>query len=206
VGAGTFLGLTLLYRSVYIAGRYGSGKTALAVAIARALARRGYRFVSNIPARGAAMYWPTDEIDHSVVLLDEAADFLDAYDVRQARRLMSAFKYLRHWDIVVLLPCVDLVQKRMRRLVVRRIFDASFLVFGLFPVWIYRFDIPEVRKAGGYFVFIPSPRDFDYAAVHRGRGTTTLQIVAALLAEARKSDIVAAGRLGLDIPARKVSF
>jgi len=202
------LGLMEMYRAVYIAGRYGSGKTALAVALGRALQRQGYKFVSNIPVDGALMYWPDDEpIDHSVVLLDEAADFLDAYDFKEGRRLLAAFKYLRHWDIIVLMPCVDVVQKRIRKLVVRRVYDASWVSLGLATIWLYRYDIADARKSlGGYCWFLPSPRDFAYTSTHRGRGTTTINIVARLLQEARQSDIIAARGLGLESSRRPLSI
>ena len=177
-----YFGCVRLYRSVYFSGRYGSGKTALAVATARYFQRRGYKFISNIPVWDSRRLFRRDEdIKKSVILLDEAAEVLDAYDSK-SKKLLEAFRYLRHNDVIVLLPCVDLVQKRMRKMVVRRIFDASPILFGIWPIWIYGFWVEGIDKPLGHLIWIPDPEDFWYESEHSGTNLSTNQILDHLLA------------------------
>lgn len=178
-----FLEYTQLYRSVWFKGRLGGGKTSLAYWVARYFHKNGYRFISNIPARDSIRVPCPEDFNSAVVLLDEAADFLDAYEFRN--ELVASFKYLRHFDLIFLFPCTDPIHRRLRKLVVERVFRFEAL-FPLPPIWLYRFwvgpamDWPGKKAIGGYFLFLPSRVFGHYASVHGGRGVTTLAILEAL--------------------------
>lgn len=181
--ADLFLEYIRLYRSIWFKGRLGGGKTSLAVYVARLFMKSGYKFISNIPAEGAIRIPSPQDFSHAVVLLDEAADFLDAYEYKS--ELAASFKYLRHYDLVVLLPCTDPVHRRLRKLVVERVFRLEALL-PIPPVWLYRFWVgpsmewPGRKAIGGYFVFFPEKIFGRYASTHGGRGVTTVAVLKAL--------------------------
>jgi len=177
---------TLLYRSVYFQGRYGSGKTALAVYLAVRLAEKyGYKIISNIEIKHPSVITtprPSD-FEHSVVLLDEAGDVLDAYEFKS--ELIRYFKYLRHRDLVILLPSVDEVHKRLRKLIVERVFNLE-AVSGI-PIWFYQWwrgpkVTPPRQGIRGYYRWWVQPWVFRlYNSTHGGVGLTTERIVQALV-------------------------
>ncbi|MDW8069723.1 MAG: hypothetical protein RML46_12530 [Anaerolineae bacterium] len=183
VGGDLLLEYVQLYRSVWLKGRLGGGKTSLAVYIARYLQSRGYKFISNIPVEGAIRLPSAADFSRAVVLLDEAADFLDAYEFKS--ELAASFKYLRHYDLVVLLPCTDPVHRRLRKLVVERVFRLEALL-PVPPIWLYRFWVgpsmewPGRKAIGGHFLFLPNAVFGRYASTHGGRGVTTVAVLRAL--------------------------
>jgi hypothetical protein len=169
------------YRSVWITGRLGGGKTALATYIAYVLAKEGYKIISNIRIDGAIRLPKPEDFSRAVVILDEAADFLDAYEFRN--ELLAAFKYLRHFDLICLFPCADKIHSRLRKLIVERIFRLEALLPLPFPVWVYRYWIgpgsfSRATSIYSYFAFIPSSRLFrSYDSTHGGRNVTTLHVM-----------------------------
>lgn len=179
-----FLEYVRLYRSVWFAGRLGGGKTSLAVYVAYQLAREGYKIISNIHVQGAIRVPEPGDFSRAVVILDEAADFLDAYEFRN--ELLASFKYLRHFDLIVLLACTDKVHARLRKLIVERIFRLEALLPLPRPIWVYRFWIGPDRwrkreSIGSYFLFVPPPWFFKvYSGTHGGRGVTTVSVLKAL--------------------------
>jgi hypothetical protein len=172
------------YRSVWLAGRLGGGKTSLAVYVARMLAKEGYRIISNIRVEGAIRVPAPEDFSRAVVILDEAADFLDAYEFRN--ELLASFKYLRHFDLIVLLACTDKVHARLRKLIVERVFRLEALLPLPTPIWLYRFWVGPDRwrkkeSIGSYFLFIPPAWLFkSYDSTHGGRGVTTLHVLKAM--------------------------
>ncbi|MEM2592577.1 MAG: hypothetical protein QXI60_08340 [Thermofilaceae archaeon] len=172
-----------LYRSVWIKGRLGGGKTSLAFWIADHFRRLGYKFISNIPAKNSIRVPQPGDFESAVVLLDEAADFLDAFEYRN--ELVSSFKYLRHFDLIFIFPCTDPIHKRLRKLVVERVFRLDALL-PIPPIWLYRFWVgpsmewPGRKAIGGYFLFMPAAVFGQYASTHGGRGLTTVAIMEAL--------------------------
>jgi hypothetical protein len=173
------------YRSVWITGRLGGGKTALATYVAYVLAKEGYKIISNIRIDRAIRLPNPQDFSRAVVVLDEAADFLDAYEFRN--ELLPAFKYLRHFDLICIFPCVDKIHSRLRKLIVERVFRLEALLPLPFPVWIYRFWVGpdkwrKKESIGSYFVFIPPKWLFRcYDSTHGGRGVTTLHVLKAML-------------------------
>jgi hypothetical protein len=73
----------------------------------------GYNVYANIPVSFASDV-PAVVPEHSVLVLDEAADWLDAYDWRSS--LIRRFRYLRHLDLIVLISSADPVHKRLRKM------------------------------------------------------------------------------------------
>jgi hypothetical protein len=176
-----FMEYVRLYRSIWFSGRLGGGKTSLAVYVAKQLANEGYKIISNIHIDGAIRIPDPSDFSRAVIILDEAADFLDAYEFRN--ELLASFKYLRHFDLIVLLACTDKVHARLRKLIVERVFRLEALLPLPFPVWIYRFWVGPDRwkrkeSIGSYFLFIPPARLFSsYSSTHGGRGVTTLHVL-----------------------------
>jgi hypothetical protein len=172
------------YRSVWLAGRLGGGKTSLAVYVARMLGKEGYKIISNIRVDGAIRFPAPEDFSRAVIILDEAADFLDAYEFRN--ELLASFKYLRHFDLIVLLACTDKVHARLRKLIVERVFRFESLLPLPFPLWLYRFWVGpdkwrKKESIGSYFLFIPPAWLFgSYDSTHGGRGVTTLHVLKAM--------------------------
>jgi hypothetical protein len=179
-----FMEYVKLYRSVWFSGRLGGGKTSLAVYVARMLAKEGYKIISNIPVDGAIRVPDPSDFSRAVIILDEAADFLDAYEFRN--ELLASFKYLRHFDLIVLLACTDKVHARLRKLIVERVFRLEALLPLPTPIWLYRFWVGPDRwkkkeSIGSYFLFIPPLSLFRaYSSTHGGRGVTTLHVLRAM--------------------------
>jgi hypothetical protein len=172
------------YRSVWITGRLGGGKTALATYVAYVLAKEGYKIISNIRIDRAIRLPKPDDFSRAVVILDEAADFLDAYEFRN--ELLAAFKYLRHFDLICLFPCADKIHSRLRKLIVERVFRLEALLPLPFPIWVYRYWIgpgsfSRATSIYSYFAFIPTPSLLkSYDSTHGGRGVTTLHVMKAM--------------------------
>jgi hypothetical protein len=179
-----FLEYVKEYRSVWITGRLGGGKTSLAAYIAHTLAKEGYKIISNIRIQGAIRTPQPEDFSRAVVVLDEAADFLDAYEFRN--ELLASFKYLRHFDLICLFPCADKIHSRLRKLIVERVFRIEALLPLPLPIWIYRFWIgpgsfSRSTSIYSYFAFIPTPALFNlYDSTHGGRGVTTLHVLKAM--------------------------
>jgi hypothetical protein len=179
-----FMEYVKLYRSVWLSGRLGGGKTSLAVYVAKQLAKEGYKIISNIHVDGAIRVPDPSDFSRAVIILDEAADFLDAYEFRN--ELLASFKYLRHFDLIVLLACTDKVHARLRKLIVERVFRLEALLPLPAPVWLYRFWVGPDRwkkkeSIGSYFLFTPPSGLFrSYSSTHGGRGVTTLHVLKAM--------------------------
>lgn len=134
------------FRLLWIQGRYGSGKTALAFRLAHELLKyHGYRYLlSNLDS-----VW-TDDISQveyrqdkagnkfldAVVILDEGGLFLETG--RDAKAFMVG---LRKLNVCIIIPSIQPVATRMQYLSVIR--ELNFQRFGI-PVWWY-----SVRLAYG---------------------------------------------------------
>lgn len=148
------------FRMLWVTGRFGSGKTAFAYSFARYLSRRySYQVVSNVTGDGMFVPdAPFEMREHTVILLDEAADVVDAYS-RPGLERSNVFSYLRHLDIILLMTSSILIVKRLRRLVC-----SPIMRFG--PVWAYRWWFgpdSEVKKETDVYPFLGLQNRFTFA-------------------------------------------
>jgi len=121
-----------LYRTCFLTGVFGSGKTLGAVALAWQLLAEDSRLrvVSNIPVSFATDLLSLDTLTDVVIVLDEGRRYLDA---RRWEKRDFNIDYLRHLNCYLIVSAAFDVDKRLRRLQVERIFPLSSL-----PVWFYR--------------------------------------------------------------------
>jgi hypothetical protein len=143
-----FLELLTFYRTCYLGGRYGSGKTLLAVALSGWLLSSGHvrQVVSNLPVAWASELNRGDMRDLCIVL-DESWLYL------QRRAAVARYAgFLRKFNHYLLLPSVFPVHRLLSFFAVRRLYN--LYPFGL-PVWIYQWRIasmPGIPPDKGYFV------------------------------------------------------
>jgi hypothetical protein len=149
------------YRAVNIAGRYGSGKTLLAVAMAFELWKRGYidKIYSNFPMAGREIeYLPGDR--DFVMILDEAHVVLDSRAF-SAKASQTWLKDLRKRNSVLLVPAVMGVDVRFRAVMVQR-----FLMLGNFA-WLYRWQIDDgMGVHGSWFALVRPSKYFGAYDTH----------------------------------------
>lgn len=144
--ADAFLRMVANYRVVWLSGRFGGGKTSLAVWLAAWLVKNGYarRLVSNIPIVGRTDPPPVP-INDSAVLLDESWMYVDSWEDVKA---YAAF--LRKANLYLLLPSVWAPHSRLRILECHRVFNGA--VLGL-PFWVYRWSLGMASiSEKGYFM------------------------------------------------------
>lgn len=148
LGADSFLGMVMAYRMVHIEGRFGGGKTALAVKIAERLLETGkVRYcISNIP-----IVWRDDPAKvelregkraDCVVVLDEAGLFLETG--REAKKFMA---YLRKMNIVLVMPSVLEPAGVARMFSVQR--TMTWTPLGI-PLWWYNARLRYGRQKDSY--------------------------------------------------------
>jgi len=159
VSADVFLGLVRLYRLLWISGRYGGGKTALAYRIAYDLLQSGFvRYVvSNTDSVWSSKFEDVvpryDErgmpILDTCVILDEGGLFLKT--TKDADEYMS---FLRKLNVILLMPSVTPVSSRLRSLNVMREFNARRI--GL-PIWMYKYTLSQgvIRESERFYWFNP---------------------------------------------------
>lgn len=133
-----------LFRTLWLAGRFGGGKTALSVHLALLLCERDYaaNIVSNVPFIGLGQ--PTAvlkqselfDLSDTVMLLDEA--WLMLGQGTSNKQVQEWLAYLRKSNLYVLLPSVMPLAKQVSNLVVER--ELSLTALGL-PVWIYKWRL-----------------------------------------------------------------
>lgn len=145
-----FLDYVRSMRVVWLQGRMGGGKTALAVALAEWLLAKGLalRVVSNIRLTGLGRELgelSTDEVHHlsdSVILMDEA--WMELGDGMSHDQPREWFANLRHRRQYLLLPSVLDLMRACQNFTVERVWNGP--AFGL-PVWIYRWQIGKGKRA-----------------------------------------------------------
>lgn len=154
--ADSFLRLLAAYRVVWLSGRFGGGKTALAVWLSAWLVANKYaaHIVSNLPVEGRTDPCPVPLKD-SAILLDEAWMYVDTWnDVK------SYAAFLRKMNLFLLMPSVWPPHPRLRILEVHRVFNGR--VIGL-PFWVYRWSL-SMASIGekGYFLLAWPERCFGF--------------------------------------------
>jgi hypothetical protein len=132
-----FLLMVKNFRLCWLGGRYGSGKTSLAVRLAIEFVHRGWAryIVTNFPSVVSDDIQSIPPRD-AVVILDEAGVFL-----RDAE-LDRITAYLRKFNITLLLASVIPVSQRARTLNIQRVLNYSAL--GI-PMWYYSAQLDYMR-------------------------------------------------------------
>lgn len=142
------------YRIAWLSGRFGAGKTAMAVAMAEYLANKyGYRVYSNFPL-------VFDEFDtgikgekvlKAVFIIDEAGLEIVARLNTLAERMIA---YTRKMDIVILLPSFIPPSARIRFL---QYYPVINLTSAGVPLAIYgwRVNLANFKASGSFLVFNP---------------------------------------------------
>lgn len=157
INAENFIGTLLNYRAVWIRGRYGGGKTSLAMFIALEIGRRGSvsKLLANIDT-ALREYPPVIPVKDAVIVMDEAVFYLETW-----RDVKAYAAFLRKNNLFMLMPSVYAVHKRLRPLECYRVFNA--MVVGL-PFWLYRYKIesPDSKPDYGYFALVRPLRIFKY--------------------------------------------
>lgn len=139
IHAGDFLELVQFTRNIWLAGRLGSGKTLLSVALAFEMRRLGVvDYVwSNFPIRVDLLPPPPDRLlRRTLIILDEAHQIINARDFQDNNREYGA--YARKVQSVWLYPSIDTIDKRVRQVRVQRAFRVDFTPVG---IWVYRYQL-----------------------------------------------------------------
>lgn len=164
LGGDLFWSMLLAYKTVWFMGRYGAGKTSLAVMCAARLLqeKRVEKIVSNIPMSFSTLIKPptydengdvkfesVEKLLHAGILLDEAWMYVDD---RQAT--MDYAGFIRKFDHYLLMPSVFPVNARLSYFYVQRIFNGYSL--GL-PMWFYRWNINNkgIKENGTFAILNP---------------------------------------------------
>lgn len=148
IGADNFLGMVSSYRMCWFEGRYGGGKTSLAVRVAYELLKRGkVRYcISNIPIvfrdDPAKVELRDGKRADCVVVLDEAGIYLDTG--RDARAFLA---FLRKMNIILLMPSVLDVARVLQTFSVQR--TVTWNSIGI-PLWMYNAKLRSGRQRDSY--------------------------------------------------------
>lgn len=130
INGNTYISMAKLFRVIYIAGRYGGGKTALAFRTAEELLEKGFckYLVSNVPNvwQSQVDNIESDEFGclNTVIILDEGGLFLE--DRQSAKEFMVA---LRKLNVVILIPSVWPPSSKLKMVRTQRTLNGQ--VFGL---------------------------------------------------------------------------
>jgi len=136
------------FRVLWLAGRFGGGKTALATILAAWLCWAGYadNIVANYPC-DLADSSPRPPLRRTAIIVDEAWEF--ARDSHAVERYAA---FLRKLGNYVLLPSVFPVHHRFSFFWIERFF--SGYVVGL-PLWVWRWNLTrQAYRDKGYFVVL----------------------------------------------------
>lgn len=144
----TFWETFCAFRACWLRGRYGGGKTLLAVAMAaRLLAEEKVnKVVSNIPL-SFSVPPPENNLKDAAILLDESWIYINT---RQDSLDYAAF--VRKFNTYLLFPSVFPIHNRLSFFFVQRVFNAYSV--GL-PFWVYEYGIRDkVVKEKGLFALV----------------------------------------------------
>jgi len=148
--ASEFLNMLSAFRIVWLSGRFGGGKTSLAVILGAWLLANGKvdTVVSNFETSISTP--PAFPLYNSAILLDESWIYLDD---RSSVTTYAAF--VRKFNHYLILPSVWPPHNRFTFLSVQRVFNAY--VVGV-PAWVYRWQLGmrSVKEKGYFAVFNPS--------------------------------------------------
>jgi hypothetical protein len=171
LGAQVFLQNIHSFRTCQFDGRFGGGKTLIAVAIARYMQQTyGYSIYSNIDITldGVVQSLPVCDCkkclrsyrkmrdahaqyvpqNHTCIVYDEA--WLSFGQGAPSKQMQAYLAYIRKFDLIMLMPSVAPLAKTAAQLYCERTFNAG--VFGI-PLWIYQWGVKgkSVKDSGGKF-------------------------------------------------------
>lgn len=152
LGAEALVASLSQYRIAYIMGRFGGGKTSLAVALAKIYASRGYRVLATI---GLEFGDKWDEVDyepgkgvHAVLILDEGGLWF-----RTNAQFSSISAYAAKLDLIVLIPSVVAPHESFQSLVVQPVWslDGVGIPYTHY-VWSVNMGMARVRSKFGWLL------------------------------------------------------
>lgn len=156
INAQNFLGLVRSYRVCWFGGRYGGGKTALAVRTAYELLNGGHAdyLLSNLSCVWADS--PEDVVVRdphyldTVLLMDEAGLFL-----KSAQDADSMLAFMRKYNTYLLLPSVRRPARTVTDLQVWRTMNLE--VIGI-PCWVYQYFLKNagIKQEERFYWWRPS--------------------------------------------------
>jgi len=139
-----------LFRTVWLAGRPGGGKTSLSIAMSLQLVAGGYadKICSNTPLRIGTLEGEIDAkgaqgLHDVVIILDEAWQHLGK-GARLAER-DAWFAYRRHHNQYLILPSVLDLCPMASNFIVERTMNWS--PFGI-PLWVYGYSLQSSKLKG----------------------------------------------------------
>lgn len=150
VGGNVFWDTFCAFRVAWIRGRYGAGKTSLAVMMANRLLAEGRVevVVGNIPMTTKSEV--SVPLPSAAILLDEAWLYIEG------RKDVSDYGgFVRKFEHYLLLPSVFPVHARFSYFFVQRVFNGYTL--GL-PLWFYRWGLrqADIREYGYFAIMHPT--------------------------------------------------
>lgn len=146
--ASEFLLMLRNFRIVWLAGRFGGGKTAFATILAAYALSHGWveDVIANYPC-AIANPAPTPPVRNSLIILDESWQF-----ARDSRAIQKYGAYLRKLGNFLILPSVFPVSSNLSLFRAERVFNAY--VVGI-PAWIWRWWLQQRGYTEkGYFAVI----------------------------------------------------
>lgn len=144
--ADDFVDMVSRFRTLWLGGRFGGGKTALAVELAARFCRLGFadKIVSNtpllLPLVGECDERDVHDVTFAVLVLDESWRWLGR---RSSNKLNDWLAYLRKRDQILLLPSVLPLAPELRVLQIRR--EWNCYPYGV-PLWVYRWVLDDGTK------------------------------------------------------------
>jgi len=144
LGGQIFWDVFTAFRVCWVRGRYGGGKSSLAVIMAaRLLAEsRVEQVVSNMPLTFSVS--PSVPLLKSAIVLDESWIFIET-----RKDVLDYAAFVRKYDHYLLLPSVFPIHNRLSFFFVQRVFNGYSV--GI-PCWFYRWGIRDKDvKEYGYF-------------------------------------------------------
>lgn len=129
-----FLNTLRHYRIGWIGGRFGGGKTAIAVRIAIQFEEKGWvdSIIGNFPCVAFKSWRDMDELRNAFIILDEAGAWMKEKDFE------DTVAFLRKRNLYLVVPSVMPPPIKARALNIQRIIN--FDMIGL-PIWLYQMSL-----------------------------------------------------------------
>jgi len=149
IGAAQFLRTVESYRLLWIAGKFGGGKTSLAFYMSKAYMEKGYRLITNGRCMWADNLADLDFVNESghlksIVVLDEGG-----LEFKASAQIEMIAAYAAKMDCIYILPSFFPPVRRAQVVTAQPLF--AFFTIGI-PLIVYRWDVQlKGFKDGGYF-------------------------------------------------------